>query len=362
MKVLFLVRDLGLGGVERCVALVGEGLAQQGVTVSVAMLAGNRNLWTDRTGALDIIDLSAHWHGRKPWTWLAGWRAVRRLAREHDVVIAATFLAPLYMGYAATLGLGRRFIGWVHGPLAELDAFARMNPLHRAACRFVYRRVHELIFVSQHARDSMARWLGQPAVPAWLVLPNFVDARQPQAQALSVDDGVLKLLFVGRIAEEKQPQLWLDTLAALDAQPLPVQLTVVGDGPLQPWLQAEASRLGMDGQLLLAGRSDQVGDYLAQADVLLLTSNFEGCPLVVLEAMAAGVPVASTDAGGVYELFGERRADFVTTTASGVALAALIATQMPPRRAALSAWLRERALAYSATATLARWLNLLEKP
>ncbi|SMC28674.1 Glycosyltransferase involved in cell wall bisynthesis [Andreprevotia lacus DSM 23236] len=359
MKVLFLVRDLGLGGVERCVALVGEGLAERGIEVTVALLAGNRNLWAGRTGALNIVDLSSRWHGRKPWTWLAGWCAVRKLARGHDVVIAATFLSPLYMAYLATRGLGKRVLGWVHGPLAELDAFARMNPLHRRACQLVYRRVAELVFVSQHALGSMGRWLGQPPGAQWRVLPNFVDARQP-VPAPQQGDGVLRVLFVGRIAEEKQPHLWLDTLAALNARGIPAELTVVGDGPLQGWLEQAASERGLRDQLQLAGRRDNVSDYLARADVLLLTSNFEGCPLVVLEALAAGVPVASTDAGGVYELFAERRADFVTTEASGDALAALIAAQQPQREA-LQRWMRQRAQHYAASATLAQWQTLLEQ-
>ncbi|WP_432723793.1 glycosyltransferase [Jeongeupia wiesaeckerbachi] len=362
MRLLFVVRDLGLGGVERCVVLVGAWLAARGVDVTVAMLGGSRNLWGDRTRTLNVVDLSGAWQPTKPWTWFTGWRALRALARQHDVVIAATFLMPLYIGWAATRGLGKRVLGWVHGPLAEVDERAHMNPVHRRACQFIYRRLPELVFVSAHARDSLARWVGDRAaasVPGWHVIPNFVEP-QP-ARPAGPPREPARLLFVGRVAEEKQPALWLDALMALDHLGHAATLTVVGDGPLLPWLREEASRRGLHEHLVIAGRQDDVGAYLADADWLLLTSLFEGCPLVVLEAMQAGLPVVSTRAGGVYELFAERDADFVTENASGEAIAALIALQAP-RYAELAAWLRDRADVYSPDALGARWLALLHHP
>ena len=165
MKVVFLVRDLGLGGVERCVTLVAAGLVARGIDARIVMLGGQRNVW--EASAVPVIDLSAHWHSKKPWTWLCGWRATRAQLADADVVIAATFLLPLYMGWAATRGLSARFIAWVHGPMAELDAFARMNPIHRFACQFIYRRMAELLFVSDHSRQSLARWLGMPVQAGW---------------------------------------------------------------------------------------------------------------------------------------------------------------------------------------------------
>lgn len=58
------MRDLGLGGVERCVALVSEGLIARGCEVSIVMLGGQRNLWAARTDKAKIIDLSQVWQGK----------------------------------------------------------------------------------------------------------------------------------------------------------------------------------------------------------------------------------------------------------------------------------------------------------
>ncbi|QZA77161.1 glycosyltransferase [Deefgea tanakiae] len=360
-RVAIFLRDLGLGGVERCAVLVGEALAARGFTVTLVLLGGNRNLWSSRIGQVQVVDLSSAWQPLKPWTWLAGWRAARRIAAEHDIVIAGTFLLPLYMAYAATLGLKKRVIGWVHGPFFELDAFAKMNPVHRTACQFVYRRLDELVFVSNHAKDSMARWLDCEPKSTWQVLPNFVDAAQIIPAAVPRAEGSpLRVVFVGRIAEEKQPHLWLDTLAALNANKVAAHLTVVGDGPLESWLIDDAAKQGLSMQITLAGRQDNVSAYLAQADVLLLTSGFEGCPLVVLESMPMGVLLASTNAGGVYELFAERRDEFVVNEASGEALAQLI-IQQQTHAAELSTWLKQRAEQYSQAALIERWVTMLSE-
>lgn len=398
MKLVILTRDLGLGGVERCVALVSEGLAARGVSVEIIMLGGKRNLWGKHLSGVKVHDLSGVWHGKKPWTWLAGWRAVHRIVADADVVLAATFLMPLYMGWLATRFLPARFLGWIHGPLAELDAFARMNPIHRAACQFIYRRMDELVCVSEHSRQSLARWLDIAAKPSWRVLPNFVEPAAPRAAyspspyveqscglhaitpanregaECAADEAFppspacgrgaggevrsFQLLFVGRIAVEKQPHLWLDTLEALAARGFSAELTVLGEGPLKEWVEAEASRRELTVHIL--GHIGGVEEYMRQADWLLLTSNFEGFGLVVLEAMQVGLPVVTTNSGGVCDFFAGRQDEFVTIKASGEALAALIEAQFP-HYLEVADWCVRRAQDYAPERMLDQWERLLRR-
>ncbi|MBB5191542.1 glycosyltransferase involved in cell wall biosynthesis [Silvimonas terrae] len=359
MKITFFLRGLGLGGVERCAALVGEGLAERGFDVTLVTLGDATNLWQERTRRVKVVDLSQAWQPRKPWTWLAGWRAARQLAREADIVVAATFLMPLYMSWAATRGLGKRLIGWVHGPLADVDASAHMNPLHRFACQTIYRRLKQLVFVSRHARASMGKWLKQPEAPGWDVIPNFVENIEHRPPRYPGNP--LRLLFVGRIDVEKQPTLWLDTLSALVSRGQLAKLTVLGDGPLRSQLQAQAEQRGLAALIEFMGTRHDVADFMHRADFLLLTSWFEGCPLVVLEAMKAGLPVVTTAAGGVVELFGEYANDFVSPAATGEALADLVLAQVP-RHPALAGQLRLRAYDYDKNLLLDRWAALLGSP
>ena len=370
MKVVFLVRDLGLGGVERCVTLVAAGLVARGIDARIVMLGGQRNVW--EASAVPVIDLSAHWHSKKPWTWLRGWQVTRAELADADVVIAATFLLPLYMGWAATRGLSARFIAWVHGPMAELDAFARMNPIHRFACQFIYRRMAELLFVSDHSRQSLARWLGMPVQAGWRVMPNFVapntQTHTPTAPRLDRMSAYqepriygtqppLQLLFVGRIASEKQPYLWLDTLEALAARSFAAELTVLGEGPLQEWVVQEAERRQL--KVRIQSHIGGVSAAMQNADWLLLTSNFEGFGLVVLEAMQLGLPVVSTNSGGVCDFFADRLDEFITAETSGSALAEKIVAQLAKYNE-IAAWEIQRSQDYAPDLLLQRWLAYLQ--
>ena len=79
--------------------------------------------------------------------------------------------------------------------------------------------------------------------------------------------------------------------------------SLVGDGPERAACEAQVARAALEGVLFL-GLRDDVGDLLAAADLLVLPSLFEGLPLVVLEAMAVGLPVVATRIGGTVEALG----------------------------------------------------------
>jgi glycosyltransferase involved in cell wall biosynthesis len=87
------------------------------------------------------------------------------------------------------------------------------------------------------------------------------------------------------------------------------KLIVVGDGPLRSTLEARAADLGVEARVYFVGDvpASQVRDYLARAQIFVLNSSYEGLPHVVLEAMAVGIPVVATDAGGTCELVVHRR-------------------------------------------------------
>lgn len=111
-----------------------------------------------------------------------------------------------------------------------------------------------------------------------------------------------RIVMVGRLARAKRPDVALRTISSLLQTHPDARLDIVGDGPLRGETEALLAQLGLAGSVRLLGNRTDVPDLLARAACFLLTSDYEGCPLSVLEAMAAGVPVVATDAGGVREL------------------------------------------------------------
>ena len=102
----------------------------------------------------------------------------------------------------------------------------------------------------------------------------------------------------------------------------------MGEGPDQQRLERLASELGLSQRVRFLGLREDVPALLASAHCALLASDYEGCPLVVLEAMAAGVPVVATAVGGVPELIDDGRTGILVEANSGGALAAGIARML----------------------------------
>ena len=100
-------------------------------------------------------------------------------------------------------------------------------------------------------------------------------------------------------------------LRAFAAVPQPARLVIVGDGPERAALQAQAQALGLSEQVRFTGHIDDPAALYAGFDVFALSSDTEQMPLSVIEAMAAGLPVAATDVGDVRAMLADENSPFV---------------------------------------------------
>ncbi len=163
-------------------------------------------------------------------------------------------------------------------------------------------------------------------------------AAAPAATAAAPAACRQRLLFVGRLAAVKGLPVLFGALARLLGTHPGLQLTLVGDGPERAPLQARAAELGIAGAVAFAGPASQqeVAGYLSRADIFVLPSFAEGVPVVLMEAMAAGLPVIASNVGGVGELVREGAGLLLApgdTAALTRAIAALLGD--PERRAAM---------------------------
>ncbi|MEL6381815.1 MAG: glycosyltransferase family 4 protein [Cyanobacteria bacterium J06626_18] len=113
-----------------------------------------------------------------------------------------------------------------------------------------------------------------------------------------------RLLYVGRLAAMKGLPVLFEALAQLRERYPDMTLTVVGDGQERPEIEASAQHLGLGHMVNFVGYKSQteVREYLQQTDIFILPSFAEGVPVVLMEAMAASVPVLTTQIAGVPEL------------------------------------------------------------
>jgi glycosyltransferase involved in cell wall biosynthesis len=110
------------------------------------------------------------------------------------------------------------------------------------------------------------------------------------------------VLSIGNLRPEKGHAVLLDAFAQVHEELLEARLTIVGEGPLRERLQDHTRALGLEGQVDFLGAQSDVWPFLSSATVLAQASHSEPLGIVVLEGMAAGLPVVATEVGGVPEL------------------------------------------------------------
>jgi L-malate glycosyltransferase len=101
---------------------------------------------------------------------------------------------------------------------------------------------------------------------------------------------------------QKRLDIWLELAAKIASRESEVVFIIVGDGPLKESLFHKAKQLNLDGIVHFVGLQTEVRPYLAAFDLYMMTSIFEGLPIAMLEAMSSGLPVITTDAGGIGEV------------------------------------------------------------
>jgi glycosyltransferase involved in cell wall biosynthesis len=128
----------------------------------------------------------------------------------------------------------------------------------------------------------------------------------------------------GRMSPEKNLALFVDAAARVATEHGDVGFVIFGDGPLRSALIAQIARLGLGDRCKLVGFRTDLGRFLPNFDVLVLSSTTEGLPVILLEACAASVPVVATAVGGIPEVLEEGRGGYLVPSGDAPALAARI--------------------------------------
>ncbi len=184
----------------------------------------------------------------------------------------------------------------VHGP-EEFDAPVALSlPEKIAEARFV-------VAISSFGRAQLCRWCASDAWGKLHIVRCAVDAAWLDAPPAPPTDAP-RLLFVGRLSEQKGVHVLLEAFARLSNTGTAAELVLAGDGPLRASLAAQAEAAGIAPAVRFLGyqSGEQIRTHLAQARALVMASFAEGLPVVIMEALALGRPVVATYVAGIPEL------------------------------------------------------------
>lgn len=213
----------------------------------------------------------------------------------------------LHIGSARKLNVPA--VTTVHGS-SRLGGKAR---LHVPVQMCNLRRFASVVAVSRPLHESLAGfWVSRNRLH---LIPNAWNGSRPSLdrsaarRALGLPQEGFIVGWVGRLIPVKRADLFLEAMALIDDAD--VSACVVGDGLEAQKLRSLATALGLDGRVMFAGAVKQAADLLPAFDALALSSSSEGTPVVLFEAMAAAVPIASTRVGGIPDILTEQEAIMV---------------------------------------------------
>lgn len=296
MRVLHAITEMGVGGAERLVELLVDRGATTGWTSAVVSGGG---LIADDLAARGVPTMPLRMARRSPLRMIGSVRDAARAVRtfEPDVVVAHNVVVTVVCWLALRLtGHRTRLVSVFHGVAA---------PDYPRAARLLRRTGAPVVAVSHTiAGRLVAAGLPEHRVQ---VIHNAVAATPPFAKAagrraLDLPAKLPVILCIARFAPQKRHDVLLRAVAELDDTHT---LLLAGEGPQLASVEALAAELGIAERVRFLGVRDDIDVLLGAADVTVLTSDWEGLPLVVLESLTAGRPVVATDVDGVREVLSE---------------------------------------------------------
>jgi glycosyltransferase involved in cell wall biosynthesis len=314
MKVLFFIRSLDVGGSQRQLVMLADGLVRRGHDVAIAVFytGGEIDVARQQTAMRVLpLDKTDRWDAIGPLSRL------RRLllVEEPDVVYA--FL-PAQTALAALLlprRLPTRLVFGVRASNMQADRYDALSALTYRLEVWLSRRADLVIANARAARaDAIAR--GMPAERI-AVVPNGIDsetmrpdpaAGHAQRRAWGIADAAFVVGCVARLDPMKDHATFLRAAVIFARNHADARFVCAGNGPsrYRDELEALARSLGLEGRLLWTGEIDNVRAAYNAFDIATLPSAFgEGFPNVIGEAMACGIPVVGTDIGDVRLIVGE---------------------------------------------------------
>lgn len=313
---VLIITRLDRGGSAEAVLQLASGLARRGHRVTLVTgrtVAPETDLGQfEREAGVRVILLPSLRREVRPLLDALSMVALRGLiSREApDLVHTHTSKAGILGRTAAFLAGCRTIVHSTHGHVFYGYFGALQTGIYVLLERMVARATDGILTLTNvETADHISRKI----VPRgrYFTVPSGIDLerfrRRPEMRSevrasLGISDCAIVVGWIGRLAPVKKPDVFLEAFASLEGVMSAAVAVIVGEGELHRETEVLAHRLGIAERVILTGYRRDVHDLLCAMDVLVLTSSNEGFGRVIIEAMAASVPVVATRVGGIPEI------------------------------------------------------------
>lgn len=360
-KICLVMPCLEVGGVEWVMLNLAAGLSRRGLSVDLVVSDSSGPLRQAIPHGVNLVDLKVS-------------RVIRGLPRlvkylranRPDGIISAKDYQNIVVLWAVKFsGIATKVVVTTHiDVLAESKKHKGLKSrIILYLMRYFYPWADHVVAVSEGVRESLARATRLPKERIKVIYNPVVTtellrkAREPLDHPWFAPGEPPVILSVGRLTEQKD-YVTLIRAFALVRKERPARLMILGDGEDRPKLEALTRELGLDQDVALPGFVDNPYKYMSRAALFVLSSKYEGLGNVLIEAMACGCPVVSTDCpSGPAEILEGGRWGPLVPVGNEQLLAKAITEVMahPPERELI----QKRGLEFTADRAVERYLQLL---
>lgn len=295
MNILYVITGLGVGGAEIVTINLANTFHSWGHKVGIVYLSGSNQHKENINGGIKVwgLDMTKNF-----WGFMKAQILMRKILKEFtpDVVHAHMFHANIFMRccrlhYAITYlittehnkNIEGRFRMWLYritDKLTDLNTNVSLEATDYFVQQGAFKRKNSIVMYNGIDLKKFT---------------SFVATGDLREQMNMKSDFIF--LNVGRLTRAKDQNILIQSFKHLASAISNVKLLIVGDGPLREQLETEIERLGLSGKVLLLGIKENIVEYYDIADCFVLSSAWEGFPMVIIEAMAMRLPVVTTECG-----------------------------------------------------------------
>lgn len=279
MKVIFVIVSLAGGGAERVISILANEFVKKNIEVTIMMTAGDEVAY-ELAPEVELLCIGKTSGG----SMMARIRRIHRMRQvfraNKDSIIISFGPGTSFFTVAATLFMKPAMI------ISE-----RNDPAvcpHKKMRDLIYRRADKLVFQTNDAMNCFPRGIAKKGI----VIPNPVVTSLPSKFTGVRND---RIVTVGRLEEQKNHKMLIEAFALFSKDHPGFCLHIYGEGSLREPLGKQIREKHLEKKIILEGFSNNVLEQIQDAAMFVLSSDYEGISNSLLEAMALGLPVISTD-------------------------------------------------------------------
>lgn len=294
MRIMFVINTMAKGGAERVVANLTSFLVKKNDVSIVTVyntnidyqLDNNINVYTLDKDKIDIYNKKSSSFLKKIRNLINRVRRLNKIKKEYkpDVVIAFMPLSSYIALLSKKIVKTKTIISIRNDPKIEYS-----SKFDYILMKLLYNKADGTVFQTEEAKQYFNASIQEKSI----IIPNPIN--EDFIRKSFDGERNKEIVSVGRLEEQKQQKMLITAFNMIKDNYTEYKLRIFGEGQLRKELEDYIEQLNLNGRVLLPGKSDNIKDDIYKSEMFVLSSSYEGMPNSLMEAMALGLPVISTD-------------------------------------------------------------------